>query len=198
MDLELTYIKNPDGSQTLNIPEDRKAAAIAFLRDGGAKRAAEIESIVEGGHEALLRAIDGLSDAQSTFKPAPDAWSVLELMAHVVTAKQIVGVLCAAMAQGQLPPGFGPQLEEAGAQDGVTVARFGTLAQARTAAVDAHAALLKFVRSADGPVNVDMTFRHFVFGSYNCREWAIFQRLHDDDHGPQIGKIRASAGFPAA
>ena len=198
MDLELTYIKNPDGSQTLNIPEDRKAAAIAFLRDGGAKRAAEIESIVEGGHEALLRAIDGLSDAQSTFKPAPDAWSVLELMAHVVTAKQIVSALSPSLAQGQLPPGFGTPLEAAAAQDGVTVSRFDTLDAARDAAASAHAVLLRFVRSADGPVNSEMTFRHFVFGALNCREWAIFQRLHDDDHCPQIGKIRASAGFPAA
>ena len=198
MDLELTYIKHPDGSQTLTIPEDRKAAAIAFLRDGGAKSAAEIEALVEAGHEALLRAIDGLTDAQSKFKPAPDEWSVLELMAHVVTAKQIVGVLCGAMAKGQLPPGFGPPLEAAAAQDGVTVSRFETLAQARTAAGDAHAALLKFVRSADGPVNAEMTFRHFVFGALNCREWAAFQRLHDDDHRPQIDKIRAAAGFPAA
>jgi len=198
MDLELTYIKNPDGSQTLTIPEDRKALAVAFLRDGGTKSAAEIEALVEAGHEALLRAIDGMSDAQSKFKPAPDEWSVLELMAHVVTAKQIVGVLCAAMAQGQLPPGFGPPLEVAAAQDGVTVAQFETMEQARAAAGDAHAALLKFVRSADGPVNVEMTFRHFVFGAYNCREWAIFQRLHDDDHRPQIDKIRATPGFPAA
>lgn len=198
MDLELTYIKNPDGSRTLNIPEDRKAAAIAFLRDGGAKSAAEIEAVVEAGHEALLRAIDGLSDAQSTFKPAPEEWSVLELMAHVVTAKQIVSALCAAMAQGLLPPGFGPPLEAAAAQDGVTVSRFETLEQARTAAGDAHAVLLKFVRSADGPVNAEMMFRHFVFGALNCREWAIFQRLHDDDHRPQVAKIRAAAGFPAA
>ena len=198
MDLELTYIKNPDGSKTLSIADDRKALAVAFLRDGGSKRAAEIEAIVEEGHAALLRAIEGLSDEQSKFKPGPDEWSVLELMAHVVTAKQIVGVLSAGLAEGTLPPGFGSPLEAAAAQDGVTVSRFETLEAARAAADSAHTVLLNFVRSADGPVNVDMTFRHFVFGALNCREWAVFQRLHDDDHRPQINAIRAAPGFPLA
>jgi hypothetical protein len=197
MDLELTYIKNPDGSKTLTIPDERRAAAIAFFRQGGTKRASEIETIVNDGHDALLGALDGISEPQAAFKPEPDEWSVLELMAHVVTAKQIVGVLAGALAQGQLPPGFGSPLEASSAQDGVTVVHFDTLAAARDASVAAHAVLLDFVRAADGPVNADMTFRHFIFGALNCREWAVFQRIHDDDHRPQIAAIRAAPGYPA-
>jgi hypothetical protein len=196
MDLELTYIKRPDGSRTLTIPEERRALAVAYLQEGGLRSAAEIEAIVEEGHSALLHAIDGLSTAQAAYKPTPDEWSVLELMGHVVTGKQLVAALCASLAEGRLPPGFGPALEVEAAQDGVTVARFETLETARAAACDAHAALLDFVRSADGPVNVEMTFRHFVFGPLNCRGWAAFQRLHDDDHRPQVDAIRATAGFP--
>lgn len=198
MDLELTYIKRPDGTKTLTIPDERRQLAIAYLREGGSKTAAEIEASVEEGHAAVLLALDGLSDDQATWKPAPDEWSVLELLAHVVTCKQIVATLCPSMAQGQLPPGFGPAVEVEGAQDGVTVARFENVATARAAADAAHAALLTFLRSADGSVNTDMTFKHFVFGPLNCREWAFFQRLHDDDHRPQINAIRATAGFPMA
>jgi DinB superfamily len=198
LDLELTYIKHPDGSRTLNIPEERKALAIAYLHDGGLKSAVEIEAMVDEGHGALMHAIDGLSAAQAAYKPAADEWSVLELMGHVVTGKQLVAALCASLAGGQLPPRFGPALEAEAAQDGVTVARFETLETARAAACEAHAALLEFVRSADGPVNVEMTFRHFVFGALNCRGWAAFQRLHDDDHRPQVDTIRTTAGFPAS
>ena len=197
MDLELTYIKRPDGTRTLTIPDDRRTLAIAFLRDGGLKTAAEIEAIVDEGHTALLRAIDGLSDVQAAHKAAPDEWSVLELMAHVVTAKQLVAALCTSLAAGHLPPGFSEALEAESAQDGVTVARFDTLDAARAAAREAHAALLQFVRSADGPQNTGITFKHFVFGAMNCRQWAVFQRLHDDDHRPQATAIRQTPGFPA-
>jgi hypothetical protein len=197
MDLELTYIKRPDGGRTLTIPEERRALAVAYLRKGGLKSASEIESIVEEGHSALLQAIDGLSDVQASYKPAPDEWSVLELMGHVVTGKQLVAALCTSLAAGQLPPGFGPALEVEAAQDGVTVTRFATVDASRGAAGEAQAALMNFVRIADGPVNVEMVFRHFVFGALNCREWAVFQRLHDDDHRPQVDAIRATTGFPA-
>ena len=196
MDLELTYIKRPDGSRTLSIPEERRALAVAYLQKGALRSAAEIETIVEEGHGALLQALDGLSTAQATYKPEAGEWSVLELMGHVVTGKQLVAALCASLANGTLPPGFGPALEVEAAQDGVTVARFETLETARASACDAHAALLDFVRSADGPVNVEMTFTHFVFGALNCRGWAAFQRLHDDDHRPQVDAIRAAPGFP--
>jgi len=196
MDLELTYIKRPDGSKTLTIPEERRALAVAYLREGGLKSAVEIEASVEEGHSALLHAIDGLSDVQAAYNAEPDEWSVLELMGHVVTAKQLVAALCTSLAAGQLPPGFGPALEEEAAQDGVTVARFETLKAARAAAGEAHTALLNFIRGADGAANLDMTFKHFVFGALNGREWAVFQRLHDDDHRPQVDVIRGAAGFP--
>jgi hypothetical protein len=32
----------------------------------------------------------------------------------------------------------------------------------------------------------------------NCRQWAVFQRVHDADHAPGIGKIKATPGFPVA
>ncbi len=39
---------------------------------------------------------------------------------------------------------------------------------------------------------------YFLFGALNAREWAVFQRIHDVDHTPHIGQIKASSGFPAA
>ena len=58
----------------------------------------------------------------------------------------------------------------------------------------ATAAFIAGVDAAD----MSLTFRHFFFGAMNAREWSCFQRIHDGDHGPQILRIRASAGFPAA
>jgi hypothetical protein len=195
--LQLAYGVGADGSKTVSIPDDRRAAAVAFLRSGGVKTPAEIETIVQRGHDELFEALVDLSEAQAAYKPSANDWCVLELMAHVVTTKRVIAGLCGSLGAGQRPPGVGPEFEEQAAQDGVTYARFETLAEARTAAQAAHDDVIAFVRSLDGPVNTDVTFRHFIFGALNSREWAIFERLHDGDHTPQVASIKASAGFPA-
>lgn len=193
----MSYIKNPDGSQTMLIPEEKKAAAIAFMREGAEKSGAEIEAIVEEGHAALLAAIDGVSESEAMRKPAPDEWSILQTMDHVVTGKRLFATLSAALVNGQLPPGFGKAAEQPSAQDGVTLKRFETLADARAAACDAHASMLNVIRSTDGAALPETTFRHFMFGDLNCREWMVFQRIHDDNHRPQIEAIRATIGVAA-
>jgi len=170
---------------------------IAFVREGAARPAGEIESIVQHGHDALLAALEGVSEPQAAFKPGADDWSILELMAHVVSTKQIVAALCRNLGEGHLPPGFGPQFEEAAAQDGVTVTRFATLAESRNAAQAAHADLLTTIRGLSSTTDGDVRFKHFVFGALNCREWAVFQRIHDGDHTPQIASIMAEPAYPA-
>jgi hypothetical protein len=194
----LVYGTAEDGSRTVTIPDDLREFVVSFVRKGGAKTSAEIEAIVQTGHGDLLAALAPLSEAQAAYKPSADVWSVLELMAHVVSTQQIVVALTANLGAGHLPPGFGPQFEEQNAQDGVTISRFDTLAEARAASETAHDQLLAFVRGIDTSTNADVRFRHFLFGAFNAREWAIFQRIHDIDHTPQIGQIKASPGFPAA
>ncbi len=197
MDLELKYVVGPDGKRVLTIPVDRRALAVAYIRDGAVGAPAEIEAVVQEGHDALFAALEGLSEAQVAHKPSSADWCVLELMAHVVSVKRIVAGLCLSLAQGHWPPGIGPEWEEPSAQDGVTLAGFGTLTEAREAAQAAHDGLLAFIRGIDEGVNTEVRFRHFVFGALNSREWALFQRIHDDDHTPQIASITASPNFPS-
>jgi hypothetical protein len=198
MELGLKYTIGPDGAKTVTIPDDRRAAVIAFVREGAGGSVGKMASIVQEGHDALLAALAGVSEPQAAFKPGANDWSILELMAHVVTTKQIVATLCRNLAEGHLPPGFGPQFEEQAAQDGVTMARYGTLAESLVAAEAAHADLLATVRGLGGAADGDVRFKHFLFGALNCREWAVFQRIHDGDHTPQIGSIKAAAGYPSA
>jgi hypothetical protein len=197
MNLELKYVVGADGTRTLTIPDERRAQAIAFVRESATKTPQEIDAIVREGHDALLKALAGVSETQAQWKPSPDDWSILELMAHVVSTKQILVLLSRNLGEGHLPPGFGPQFEEASAQDGVTVARFATLAEALAAAQSAHDDLLATIRGLGASTSVDITFRHFVFGAFNAREWPVFQHIHDGDHTPQIAAIKASPGFPS-
>lgn len=198
MDLELKYAIGPDGTKVMSMPGESRDWVISFVRENARTSPSEIEAIVQDGHRELIAALEGVSDVQAAYKPGADDWSILELLGHAVSVKQVIGALVGTLRNGELPPGFGPQFEEAKTQDGFIVARFDTLDQAREAAQAAHDTIVAFVRGIDGSVNTDVTFRHFYFGAFNAREWPVFQRIHDGDHAPHIGKIKASAGYPAA
>ena len=195
----LTYVEGPDGKKHLTMPDEMKAGIIQFIRETAAKPAKEIAAVLQEGHDELCAALEGVSDAQARFKPGPEDWSILELMNHVVTVKRMMTTLGQTLAQGTLPPGLeDPVWREESRQDGVTLASFSNLAEARAEADKAHEALLAFVATFTPETNTSVEFPHFFFGSMNCREWAVFQRIHDADHAPGIGKIKASAGFPTA
>jgi len=195
MNLRITYTTTPEGERKASIPDDASTFVLDFIRETAAKTPDEIAATVQDGHDAVIRNLAGLSDAQARFKPSPGDWSVLETMAHIVTVKRIMAALSTSLGSGKLPPGFGPQFEEERAQDGVTAVRFDTIAGARDAADAAHRDLLAFIAGVDS-ADTTLTFRHFFFGAMNARQWACFQYIHDGDHAPQILRIRQSAGFP--
>ena len=126
VDLQITYEVGADGVRHLRMPDEVKVFVRKFVAEHAVKSPAEIASVVQAGHDPIARQLAGLSDAQAVFKPAPDQWSVLELMQHVVTVKQVCAGLCTSLGSGQMPPGFGPEWQEEKAQDGVTIARFET------------------------------------------------------------------------
>jgi len=197
MDLGLKYAVGPDGTRAMSMPDETRDWVISFVRENARKSPSEIETVAHEGHQELLAALEGVSEAQAAYKPGADDWSILELVAHEVSVKRTIGALAAALRNGALPPGFGPQFEEAKAQDGFIAARFETLAGAREAAQAAHDAIVAFVRGLDGPVDAGLTFRHYYFGAFNAREWPVFLRIHDGDHTSHIAKIKAVAGYPA-
>src|SRR5580704_6824961 len=48
------------------------------------------KSYVEKTHGGVTAAIKQLSEAQWTFKPAPDRWSIAEVVEHVVIVQELV------------------------------------------------------------------------------------------------------------
>ena len=189
MDLEISYIPDDEGVLKANIPQWNKEWALAFIAKHSVKEPAQIAAVVQEGHEQVLDAIAPLTDAQAKQKPSDGGWSVLDAMAHVVTTKQVCAGLCGSLASGLRPPGIGPEWEEESAQDGITNVTFETLAAAREAAETVHQQLLGTISKLDS-ANLDVRFKHYIFGPLNAREWAVFQRIHDGDH---IAQIRAMA-----
>lgn len=169
-----------------------------YIKHNAKKSNEAVLGIVEQGHKQLLEMIDSLSEEQATFKPSAEEWSVLDTMQHVVAAKKGVARMCEELARGEQPGGIGGEGQETQKQDGVTGRTYATLAEATAAAVAANEELIAFVNGLSDASNTEETFDHFLFGPLNCREWAVFQRVHDGDHGGQIEKIKASEGFPSA
>jgi hypothetical protein len=168
-----------------------------YIQHQAAKDDSIMLKLAEEGHAQLLDETDGLSEAQAVWKSAPDEWSVLDCMQHVVAAKKGTARLCHALAAGELPKGLGGEGEEVQKQDGVTGRTYESLTEARDAAMTAHAELLAFANGVTESTNLEARYDHFIFGALNCREWAVFQRVHDGDHAQQIAKVKASEGFPA-
>jgi uncharacterized damage-inducible protein DinB len=161
----------------------------SYIRYNATKDPASIRKLLERGHEQLTSLIDGLSSAQVTFKPTANDWSVLEVLRHVVGSQRGIARRCPTLARGEESASFEPE-EEAG--------RFESLAAAREAMDAAHNELLAFVNGlTSSKPNLETRFEHPVFGALNCREWAVFRRVHDGDHSGQIEQIRAAPGFPS-
>jgi hypothetical protein len=197
-DLQLAYVTGEDGARHLTVPDDVMTFVRTYIRETAARPAADIAAAVQEGHDELRRAFDDVSEAQARFKPGPDDWSILELLDHVVTVKRAMALLATSLSKGAWPPGFSVASEREDFQDGVTFVRFDALAEARAAVDAAHGELMAFIATITDDTSTEKEFRHFLFGSMNCRQWAAFQRIHDADHAPGIGKIKAAPGYPRA
>ncbi len=167
--------------------DDLGERIMSYVRHQAAKEPAAIRDVVQKGHDQLVAMLDGLSDAQAAFKPGADDWSVLEVLRHVVGSKRGVARRCAVLARGETSASF-DAAEEA--------PPFPSLAAARAALDAAHQELLAFVDTLAAETNLDSRYELASFGQLNCREWAIFQRIHDGDHAAQIEHVKSAPGYP--
>ncbi len=179
------------------VPDDVRGRLVSYFKHKASKGTEDIKQTVREGHDGLLGVLDDISEEQATFKPSAEVWSVLEVLQHVATTKRELAILCTALARSETYQGLGPEGEEAATQDGISRMQFRSLADARSATEEAHGELMAFVDGLTPEADLDARYNHFVFGALNCREWAVFQRVHDGDHARQIEQIKAAPGFPS-
>ena len=172
----------------VSVPDELKERVLSYIAHQSEKQPEGIAGVVEQGHDQLVGLLEGLSDEQAAFKASAEDWSVLEVLRHVVGSKRGVARRCSVLARGEASASFEPADE---------VGSFASLSEARAALDAGHRELLASVRAPTPDANVDVTFDHPFFGPLNCREWAVFQRVHDGDHAGQIEEIKAADGFPA-
>ncbi len=162
------------------------------------KPAAELVPVLIAAQAAAMAALEGLSEAQARFKPAPaaeqapddeDAWCIAELLRHLIQSEGGNAVRIPLLARGEGAAGPTP-----GALGGHESTPLADLIEALRAA---DARMVETARALDGSERTDATALHPAFGPLNCRAWLALYTVHLRAHLRQIADVKAAAGYPA-
>ena len=152
---------------------------------------------------ALLAAVDRVAAPDRERRPAPDRWSVAEILEHLATVEQSVAKLIATRGREPLPA----QDEAVVPLDEARIARLrgrerridvpdrmrpnGSMSTA--AAIEAlgasRALLLDAVKNADPVALAQRSYVHPIVGRIVLRDWIAFVAHHEARHADQIHEI---------
>jgi hypothetical protein len=153
----------------------------------------------------LVDEVSGLSAAQLQFRPAPRAWSIMQVLEHLV----VVGPIYWEDLQKAMP---GPAAGRLSTQTDADILWYGIDRTARETAIapeeppgtlrdvrrglDAyqrtHARLLRYVKTTDD----DLRSRVVERQGCDAYQWALLISTHEQRHILQIRELKANPRFP--
>jgi len=162
--------------------------------------------------QEVLDAIDGVTETQARWKPAPDRWSILEYLEHLAVSDDAL----IAMIERSLKTPAKPETEEerrAREQKiretpiprGVNKApemlqpagHFASLADARGAFLAARDRTLEYARTTQADLRSHFS-QHTVLGPLDGYQWLTGNAHHAETHAAHIREIRSLPGFATA
>jgi hypothetical protein len=165
---------------------------------------------LEASRAEVLREVEGLSQRQADWRPAPHDWSIGEIVHHLTLAEVATGKLTSKLlketpsaapfppdltAFAPLPP-WPPGPAEAPPvvrpEAGHPLDRL--IAEMRAARERSRQTVERFAAIDPRP----LVWRHFALGDLNLAQWWMLQARHDADHLQQLRRVKASPGFPNA
>lgn len=189
-------------------PGTAPAQPSAETRMTAAERAELIELLAksEGG---MMQYITGLSAAQWSFKPAPDRWSVGEVVEHIVLAEGLMFDLAVKSVDGQANPKWEETLGKTAIlrtalpnrsrrvdAPGVIQPKGGMTREAALARFkEQRARIGAYARDTDRPLKAHTSPNPF-FGDLNAHQWLLYVPLHTIRHNQQIAEVKATPAFP--
>ena len=159
--------------------------------------------------DGVVEAVKGLSDAQWRFKPAPDRWSVAEVVEHLALIEEIVHGILLKLDQAPAAP-VNRDIKKIDAQILSEVPDRSTKVQAPPQAVPTgrwtpaaaldhylatRAQITAILRSA--PDLRQHVVNHPVLGQLDGYEWILAVAAHSARHTKQILEVKADPHFPA-
>jgi len=178
-----------------------------------AQTAAEIEraaTYLAKTRDAVLSTTEGLSAAQLAFKPAPEKWSVAEVLEHIASTEDYLMTLVRdqVMTAPARPAG-----EDVAAIDDfvlkaipnrasklkapeplVPTKRYGSAEGSRKAFTTSRAKTIAFLKETKGLR--DHAIDSPLGRKLDPYQWVLFIAAHSDRHHQQIEEVKADAKFP--
>jgi uncharacterized damage-inducible protein DinB len=164
---------------------------------------------LEKTRESYLHTARTLSREQLHYKPAPDRWSVAEVLEHIIIVeRRVLGSIEKTVQQA-------PNASKSAFEDEFLVSRVATRVD-RLKGPDVlmpkgqwpeHQLAEEFEavrrRSLEfaGSTKADLRqhgFPHPVFGELNCYQWLLLIPAHCERHLAQADEVMAEPGFPRA
>lgn len=167
-------------------------------------RIREILDYIDASHRELREAVDRVPEALRGRRPAPESWSVAQVIDHLaVVEERVANVVIAALADLS---GVGEERDTSPVVPTVPVARLMDRAQplvasdasqpkglemdAAWAALEARrAAIRDALQGADGRALGDVRVPHPRLGELNVYQWVVFVGAHEARHAAQVREI---------
>ncbi len=180
---------------------------------------AEVRKLSDGvraARERLIRELEGLSAAQGAFMPGPEAWSVAEVVEHLVWAEQSglnkMWVALAAARRGE-PVWVGEHPERRSPIETIIERTWRPKEQAPAIAEPSWGGPLSYWLAFFGLCQTlteavaaeiraeeldEVVYPHYLSGPLTLRQRLEFIRYHIERHRLQIESILALPDFPRA
>jgi hypothetical protein len=179
-----------------DVPQAEKERALQYL---------------ESTKKGVLDATKGLSDAQWNFKPAPDRWSVAQVMEHLAAAEDMLrGMTQEQVMKTPVVPVRDVE-ETKKADEGVLAMvpdrshkaqapeplqptnRFGSPSAAQKHFVESRSVTEEYLKNATG---LRAHLSDSPLGKLDGYEWVLLIAAHSERHTKQMLEVKADPNFP--
>lgn len=175
--------------------QDMKEEAVSYAQHQAKKSLGELAELMERTGEDCARCLEGVSEAQAEFKPVlsdaeghDEEWSMKEVLEHMLGSSKGINREITNLAAGKESAPVG--------QTGVTQKSDRPIGELSEAVGALWVETGRLVASLPEDGNLDATWDHPWFGSFNFKEWIAFQRMHALDHVRQMEKLKAHSNYP--
>jgi hypothetical protein len=167
---------------------------------------------LDESRQEFLASIDGVSEEQWKWKPAPERWSVGETAEHIVLAEAMLFESVKNAMSSPANPAWeeqtkgktefivqvmAPRLGKAQAPEPIVPRNGLTQSQVRDRFEQQRAEIVKFASDTNLALKEHTVVHPFpIFGTLNAYQWLIYVPLHTERHDKQIAEVKATAGYP--
>ena len=154
----------------------------------------------------LVSELDGLSDAQLTFKATPESWSIKDVAEHLAIAEPQYWTNLEASMKEPVKAGWKPEATDAGMlwygidrtnrqKTGEARVPHGTFPSAQALLASFRKLRVKMIEKAKTSQE-DFRGRPFMGGGQDVYQWFLMISTHSQRHILQIREIKANPNYP--